>query len=97
MSNFFKQDKIIVGITAGLGSELLLAALLTVGLIVAGQPPMEHIRWYAAIFVPPLLLLRHYSKHKSQLRVIRTLIVILFLTFIAFMFYLLRAGLIVYK
>lgn len=97
MKEFFHQDKVIVGIIAGLGSELLLALLLTIGLVIAGEVPIDHIRWYASVFVAPLLLLRYYSKQKSWLRVTRTLIVVLFVTFVAFMFYLLKAHLIVYK
>ena len=97
MKEFFHQDKVIVGIIAGVGSELLLALLLTIGLVIAGEVPIDHIRWYAGVFVAPLLLLRYYSKQKSWLRVTRTLIVVLFVTFVAFMFYLLKAHLIVYK
>lgn len=97
MKEFFHQDKVIVGIIAGVGSELLLALLLTIGLVIAGEAPIDHIRWYAGVFVAPLLLLRYYSKQKSWLRVTRTLIVVLFVTFVAFMFYLLKAHLIVYK
>jgi hypothetical protein len=97
MKGFFHQDKVIVGIIAGVGSELLLALLLTIGLVIAGEAPIAHIRWYAGVFVAPLLLLRYYSKQKSWLRVTRTLIVVLFVTFVAFMFYLLKAHLIVYK
>ena len=97
MKEFFHQDKVIVGIIAGVGSELLLALLLTIGLVIAGEAPIDHVRWYAGVFVAPLLLLRYYSKQKSWLRVTRTLIVVLFVTFVAFMFYLLKAHLIVYK
>ena len=97
MNKFFHQDKVSVGIVAGLGSELLLALLLTVGLLVAGESPAEHIRWYAGVFIAPMLVLRYYSKQKSWLRVTRTIIVVLFVTVIAFMFYLLKAHLIVYK
>ena len=97
MKKFFNQDKVSVGIVVGLGSELVLAALLTVGLIIAGLSPMEHIRWYGGVFIAPLLLLRYYSKRESGLRVIRTFIVVLFVTFVAFMFYLLKTHTIVYK
>lgn len=97
MKKFFHQDKVSVGIIAGLGSELLLAALLTIGLLIAGEAPADHIRWYAGVFIAPLLLLRYYPKQKQWLHITRTLIVVLFVTFIAFMFYLLKAHIIVYK
>ncbi len=97
MKKFFHQDKVVVGIVAGLGSELLLALLLTIGLLVAGESPLAHIRWYAGVFIAPLLLLRYYSKKKEWLNVTRTLIVVLFVTFISFMFYLIKAHIILYK
>ena len=97
MKKFFHQDKVVVGIVTGFGSELLLALLLTIGLLIAGESPLGHIRWYAGVFIAPLLLLRYYSKKKEWLNVTRTLIVVLFATFVAFMFYLLKAHIIVYK
>lgn len=99
MKKFFQQDKIIVGIVAGLGSELLLALLLTVGLIATGNwPPNEsQIRWYAGVMVAPLLLVRYYSKQKQWLNVTRTLIVVLFVTSVAIIYYLLHYNIIVYK
>ena len=97
MKKFFHQDKVIVGLVAGLGSELLLALLLTFGLLIAAESPAAHIRWYAGVFIGPLLVLRYYSKQKSWLSVTRTLIVVLFVSFVAFMYCLLRMHLIVYK
>lgn len=99
MKQFFHQDKVIVGIIAGLGSEVVLALLLTVGLMATGNwpPTGSQIRWYAGVLIAPLLLLRYYSKRKQWLNVTRTIIVILFISAVAIIFYLLRTGLIVYK
>lgn len=94
MKHFFAQDKIVVGLVAGLGSELLFCLLLALGLTIAGEPIAAHIRWFAGMFVPVILLLHHYSKRKTQLNVVRTLIVVFFITFLAFMIYTLRTGII---
>lgn len=91
MKKFFEQNKVIVGIVAGIGSMLGFAIALTIGLMVSGEPVGEHIRWYGGMFIPLLLVLRHYAKRREQLTVTRTLIVLLFLTFLAFMFYLLQS------
>lgn len=91
MKNFFEQNKVIVGIVAGIGSMLGFAIALTIGLMVAGEPIGAHIRWYGGMFIPLLLVLRHYAKHREQLTVTRTLIILLFVTFLAFMFYLFQS------
>ena len=91
MKKFFEQNKVIVGIVAGIGSMLGFAIALTIGLMIAGEPVGAHIRWYGGMFIPLLLVLRHYAKRREQLTVTRTLIVLLFLTFLAFMFLLLSS------
>lgn len=90
MKKFFAQDKPIVGIVAGLGSELGFCLAFAIGLLIAGEPIMEHVRWFAGMFFPLILVLHHYAKGRTQLRVTKTLIVVFFVTFIAFMIYLLK-------
>lgn len=81
---FFLQDKVSVGLVAGLGSMAVTALLLTAGLLLAGESVEAHMRWYGAIFIPLILLVRYYVK--CQLSVVtKTLFVLLFLFFIAFM------------
>lgn len=89
MKRFFSQDKISVGLVAGLGSELLFCLLLAAGLLLAGEGIADHIRWFGGMFIPILLILRAYAKSRQYLTVTKTLIIIFFVTFIAFMFYLL--------
>ena len=81
---FFHQDKISVGLLVGLGSMAITALLLTVGLLVAEEPINAHMRWYGAIFIPPILLIRYYVKQRLSV-VTKTLFVVFFLFFIAFM------------
>ena len=79
----------MVGLVAGLGSELLFCLLLAAGLLVTGQGLLDHIRWFGGMFIPILLILRAYAKSRQHLTVTKTLIVVFFVTFVAFMFYIL--------
>ena len=81
---FFHQDKVSVGLLVGLSSMAITALLLTVGLLVAKEPINAHIRWYGAIFIPLILLIRYYVKQRLSV-VTKTLFVVFFLFFIAFM------------
>lgn len=81
---FFHQDKASVGLLVGLGSMAITALLLTVCLLVAKEPINAHIRWYGAIFIPLILLIRYYVKQRLSV-VTKTLFVVFFLFFIAFM------------
>ena len=85
MKKFFSQDKISVALVAGLGSIILTALLLTAGLLIVGERPDVHLTWYGAVFIPLILFVRHFIK-QQQLLVTKSLFVILFVTFIAFMF-----------
>jgi hypothetical protein len=89
MKHFLQQDTIVVGLVAGLGSIALLALLLTAGLFIAGEPPLAHLTWYAGCFVAPLLIMRYYIKMQKAIAA-KTLMVLLFVTFIVFMFILFR-------
>ena len=97
MKEFFSQDKAIVGLVAGLGSELGLIIALTIGLLIAGEAIGDHLRWYGGMFIPLILVLRHYAKGQAHLRVVKTLIVVFFVTFLAFIFYMLRSRTIVFQ
>lgn len=92
MKKFFQQDTVMVGLVAGLGTELAYCLVLTVGLLVAGMPPLEHIRWYAGMFVCLILVLHRYAKRREYPTVGKTLIVVLFATFIPFIIYLLKSN-----
>ena len=95
MSDFLKSDTVARALLLSVGSMALAAVLLWVGLLIAGQPVAAHIRWFGICFVPPLLILRHFAKRKDALVTTRTIIITLFVAFIAFIFYLLRTNAIV--
>lgn len=97
MKHFFTQDKVTVGLVAGLGSELLLCLLLAAALLLGGWGIDGHQRWFSAMFIPPLLILRAYAKGRQHPVVSKTLATVLFVTFVAFMFYLFQAHLIVLR
>ena len=62
MKDFFRKDSMWLGLATGLGSAALTAVLLWIGIVVAGEQPSAHLRWFGACFVAPVLLLRHYAK-----------------------------------
>lgn len=85
------RDTIGTGLLAGLGTSCALAILLTFGLMLAGLHPLEHLRWYAAAFIPPILLLRTLVK-RQYLLATKTLMVTLFVTLVSFIAILLRTN-----
>ncbi len=87
MKQFFLQDKILTGIIVGIGTLIICSALLTLGLVLTGEPVAEHLRWYGGAFIVLLLILRWYVKQQKPI-VTKTLIVILFLSFLTFMYFL---------
>ena len=97
MKRFFTQDRVMVGLVAVLGSELLFCLVLAAVLLLTGLGIEGHERWFGGMFVAPLLILRAYAKSRSHLTVTKTVIVAFFVTFVAFMFYLFNAHLLVLK
>ncbi len=85
-----EKNSFILGCIAVLASEVLCAILVWLILLIVGLPIAEHLRWFAAAFVPPILLLRHYAKEKEYPDTLKSVIVTFFITFIAFMFFLLK-------
>ena len=79
-----KNNK-ISGILAVVALEVVVALLLWIGLLIAGKPTEMYLRWFAACFVAPILLLRHLAKKKSMTIALKSSIVTLFVTFVAFM------------
>ncbi|MCF0212150.1 MAG: hypothetical protein HUK17_04575 [Bacteroidales bacterium] len=85
MQNPFREDCLITGLLVGLGSELLTALLLWVGLKVAGESAADHIRWFGGCFIPIVLILRWYVKQKAYPTVVKVLLVTLFFSFVGFL------------
>lgn len=86
MKKYFSQDTVPVGIVAGIGSEMMVTLLLTVVLLAIGEPVADHLRWYGSAFIPLILVLRQYAKSQQHPKVVKTLIVVFFITFLAYIF-----------
>lgn len=87
---YFQQDKPSVGVVAVLLSELLPILLLWIALLLFGESPADHIRWFAGAALPALLVVRAYAKHKACPSATKGAIVAFFITFLLFMLFLLK-------
>lgn len=74
------------GIIYGLGSELATALFVWVALLIAGVPLADGVRWFALCFVAPVLIVRTLAHKHTDSRVTKSLLAVLFVTFIAFMY-----------
>ena len=90
MKKLLHQDSITLGIIATLLSELLCAVLVWAVIALLRQPIAECARWFVVAFVPPLLLLRHYAKVKDYPITLKTVITTFFITFVVFMWLMLK-------
>ena len=84
-----KKDTVASSLLWTLGLEAVAAAVLWGVLAAAtacgaqGLSLGDHRHWLAAVFVPPVLLLRYYVK-KQYLVATKTAIVVLFLSVVSF-------------
>ena len=90
MKKLLNQNSIPLGIIATLVSEILCAALVWLVIFVTRTPLVENARWFAAAFIPPLLLLRYYAKVRDYPTTLKTVITTFFVTFVAFMWVMLK-------
>ena len=97
IKEYLNRDTVGVGLVTGLAAMLAYVLLLTAGLLIAGESVADHIRWYGGMFVALLLVLRYYAKKGTHLAATRTLIVLLFVSFVAFIYYLFHAHILVLK
>lgn len=79
-----RNKQIRFGILAILLSECAVALLVGIGLVIVKEPIFGNIKWFATIFIIPILLLRHYAKQQANPALTKSMIVTLFLTFIVF-------------
>lgn len=90
MKKLLNQDSIAVGAIAALLSEVLCGLLIFLIMLIPGVGIAEHMRWFAAAFVPPLLLVRYYAKASEYPMALKASITTLFITFVAFMWAMLK-------
>jgi len=90
MNKLLNKDSLALGVVATLLSELLCAAVVWLVLIIIGYPVAEHLRFFAAAFVPPALLLRYYAHLKTFPTTLKAVIVTFFVTVVLFMWAMLK-------
>lgn len=90
MKKFLNHDSITFGVLIVLVTELITAGLLLLGLVVFASPVEEHLRWFAVAFLPAILMLRYYAKIKECPTTLKSAVSTLFVTFVIFMWYLLK-------
>lgn len=90
LKGFFHRDSIITGIVAVTGLEAIFSLLLWIGLAIANEPILAHVRWFGGAFIPVVLILRYYAKAKDYPTTTKSVIATFFVTFIAFMWFLLK-------
>ena len=86
MRKFFHTDQVSTGLVAGLAAVAGTCLAVLAFLLLTHRPPQEHLRLFGLAFIPLVFILHHYAKRKQMLVVTRTLIVILFVLFLAYMF-----------
>lgn len=84
------RNSIATGVIATLLSEVLCALLIFLLLLIPAIGMEGHVRWFAAAFVPPLLLVRYYAKAIEYPMALKASISTLFVTFVAFMWVMLK-------
>ena len=90
MKKLLNKDGYAWGAMLCVASEVLCGLLLWIVLWVAGLDVRAYVRWFAVAFVPALLLLRYYAREKEYPASLRAAIVTFFVTFVAFMWFLLK-------
>lgn len=90
MKKFLDRNSIPFGVILVVVSEVLCALLLLLGLLIAHAGVEQHLRWFAVAFVPPVLFLRYYAKDKQYIDTLKAIATTLFVTLVAFMWYLLK-------
>lgn len=90
MKKLLHHNSIATGIIGVLVTELLCAVLVFLVLVLLHLPLAENTRWFAIALVPPILLLRHYAKEQDYPDTLKAVITTLFVTAIAYFWFMLK-------
>lgn len=90
MKKLLDRNSTPFGVLLTLGSEVVTASILWLVLLLVGSPIVEQLRWFVIAYVPAILLLRYFAKDKNCPDTLKSMIVTLFVTFVAFMWFLLK-------
>ncbi len=86
MNTFFNKDSWLVGIVLGMGSELVTGLVLWGVLVLLGLSIYEHLSWFGIVFLPVLIILRQNAKSASRVNITKSLITVLFVTFVIYLY-----------
>ena len=90
MNNLLHRNSIAAGVLFTVAVEAFCGLLVWGVLAVTGLDIASHVRWFAVAFVPPLLLLRHYAREKEYPLTLKAVISTFFVTFVAFMWVMIK-------
>ncbi|MDL2314759.1 hypothetical protein LJC16_00690 [Bacteroidales bacterium OttesenSCG-928-C19] len=83
-----KKNSIATGLLVGISSTLFIALLVFLSLLIFKIPIEGNIRYFLLAVIPNAIFVRYYIKVLNFYKTGKTLIVILLLTVLPFLFYL---------
>lgn len=84
------KDGYIYGVIVAFLSEAIAFILVTMAILMFHKSLTVHARLYIVCFVPSLMLMRHYAKQKDCNETLISIVSVIFLTFVAFMWVMLK-------
>jgi RsiW-degrading membrane proteinase PrsW (M82 family) len=90
MKNLLHNNNYLTGVIGVVVSELLCALLVYLVLLIFNLPLAENARWFALAFIPPILLLRYYAKNQDYPDTLKAVITTVFVTAIAYFWFMLK-------
>lgn len=86
-----KKDTILAGLVVSLGSILVSAFAVCCVFLIFGISFDGNMKFFLFSFVPAILLLRYYIRNLGLMKVAKTIMVVLFVTLVAFIVFLVRS------
>lgn len=90
MKNLLHNNNYLTGVIGVVVSELLCALLVYLVLLIFNLPLAENTRWFALALIPPILLLRYYAKIQDYPDTLKAVITTVFVTAIAYFWFMLK-------
>lgn len=97
MKRFLNNNNIATGILGVIVAELLCVAIIFLILILLQLPVRENARWFVVALVPPVLLLRYYAKEQAYPNTLKAVIITLFVTAIAYFWFILKSHIVTFN
>ncbi|MCQ2282142.1 MAG: hypothetical protein MJZ99_05925 [Bacteroidales bacterium] len=84
------KDSYTWGIIVAVLAEAITFGLVTLVILMFHRSLTVHARMYVVCFVPSLMLMRHYAKKKDCNETLISIVSVIFLTFVVFMWVMLK-------